>query len=62
MGIKVRRLSETLAAGGAEERPLSSVGDHVGLEVWRLGEPLAALGAPEGLQTGVCAVVQLQTL
>lgn len=33
VGIEVRRLSETLATGSAEERPLSSMGDHVGLEV-----------------------------
>lgn len=33
VGIEVGRLGETLATGGAEEGPLSSMGDHVGLEV-----------------------------
>ena len=62
MGLQVRRLSESLAAGGAEERPLSSMCDHVRLEVGGLGEPLPTLSALVGLQSSVCAVVQFQTL
>lgn len=62
VGSQVGRLGESLSAGGAEERSLSGVGDHVRLEVGRLGEPLPALSALVGLQSGVCAVVQLQAL
>lgn len=59
---QVGRLGEPLPAGGAEERTLASVRDHVRLQVRRLREPLPALGAPVGLQPRVGAVVQLQAL
>lgn len=59
VGSQVRRLSEPLATGGAEERTLPRVGHHVGLEMGGLGEPLPTLGALVGLQSRVGAVVQL---
>ncbi len=33
VGSQVGRLGKSLPTGGAEERPLSGVSDHVGLEV-----------------------------
>lgn len=62
VGAQVGGLGEPLAAGGAEEGPLTRVGHHVRFEMRRLREPLSALGTLVGLEASVGAVVQLQAL